>query len=350
MLTVGIKCRRGCRLAAVQAVIWLVAQSPALIEAQTEQKTETKAAAANVSEYRRATLGATGEATRGRRLFEDTARTRCAACHATGGRGVMLGPDLSSLGGGRTGAAEILDAILDPSAKIHPDYASTLVARKSGRVVQGLLRPLNNDEVEIVVSADETVRVARSEIEQQSPSRVSIMPTGLHEKLLPSEMADLLAYLLTLEPPVSRSPREAVDPWDIPRAVVPVTFQSIVDRDAPFHRPVWFGALPGHPDMSAVVEMQKVQIWLLKRGGSARTLFADVFSETISGELTGLTGLAFHPDFEPQPSLLPQAAHAARGWTSRGAGDRTQGRARRFARLGRAVEADTEDPGVQRNS
>ena len=29
-----------------------------------------------------------------------------------------------------------------------------------------------------------------------------------------------------------------------------------------------------------------------------RTLFADVLSETISGELTGLTGLAFHPDFE----------------------------------------------------
>ena len=39
--------------------------------------------------------------------------------------------------------AEILDAILDPSAKIHPDFASTLVGLKSGRVVQGLIRPLN---------------------------------------------------------------------------------------------------------------------------------------------------------------------------------------------------------------
>ena len=97
-----------------------------------------------------------------------------------------------------------------------------------------------------MISANEKLRLARSEIDEQSPSRVSIMPTGLHEKLSPSEMADLLAYLLTLEPPVSRTLREAVDPRDIPRAR-PVAFRSLIERDKPFHRPVWFGRCRGTP-------------------------------------------------------------------------------------------------------
>ena len=103
MRLVGRKCRHGSRLAAVQTAVWLLLQAQALIIAQTEHQTETKAAAANQSEYRHATLGAKGEASRGRRLLEDTTRTRCATCHAIGGRGATLGPDLSGLGGGRTG-------------------------------------------------------------------------------------------------------------------------------------------------------------------------------------------------------------------------------------------------------
>ena len=74
-------------------------------------------------------------------------------------------------------------------------------------------------------------------------------------------------------------------------------FRPIVDRAAPFHRPVWFGTLPGHPEWSVVVEMQRGRIWLLGRDGRDRTLFADVLAETTPGELTGLTSIAFHPNF-----------------------------------------------------
>jgi putative heme-binding domain-containing protein len=214
-----------------------------------------------------------------------------------GGRGPTLGPDLSSLGGGRSSPAEILDAILEPSAKLHPDYTSTVVALTSGRIVQGLLRPVSDTEVEVVTSATETVRVLRNDIEEQSPSRVSLMPTGLYEALSAAEMADLLAFLGTAEPPGSGSLREAVNLRDIARAVMPVTFRPIVDLNAPFHRPVWFGPLPGHSGTSVVVEMQRARIWLLEEDGTKRTLFADLLSETTPGELTGLTSVAFHPDF-----------------------------------------------------
>ncbi len=269
---------------------------PSHCQAQTDAA-KTGRPVPNLSDFRRAVLAANGDAGRGRRLFEDAARSKCAACHAIGGRGAMLGPDLSGLGGGRSSPAEILDSILEPSAKIHPDYVSSVVALKSGRVVQGLLRPVSDHEVEVVTSATETVRVARSEIEEQAPSRVSLMPAGLHETLSPGEIADLLAFLGALAPPGSGSLREAINPRDIPRAVVPVSFRPIISRDERFHRPVWFGPLPGHPGTSVVIEMQRGRIWLLEVGGSKRSLFADVLSETTPGELTGLTSLAFHPDF-----------------------------------------------------
>jgi putative heme-binding domain-containing protein len=248
-----------------------------------------------LSDYRAATLASKGDAGRGRRLLENADRTSCLACHAVGGKGATLGPDLAGVGGGRIRVAEILGAILEPSAKIHPDYGSTVVALKSGRVLQGLIRPISDTEIEIATSAAETVRVARSDVEEQAPSPTSIMPAGLHEALSAAEMADLLAYLSTLEPTSSGMRGEAVDPRDIPRAVRPVQFAPIVDRSEPFHRPVWFGFLPGHPGMTAVIEMQRGRVWLME--GRKRTLFVDVLNESNPGEITGLTSLAFHPDF-----------------------------------------------------
>jgi putative heme-binding domain-containing protein len=250
-----------------------------------------------LSKYRIATLAVKGDAARGKRLFDDAARTQCATCHAIGGQGATLGPNLAGLGGGRATPEEILEAILEPSAKIHPDYPTTAVALKSGRVVQGLVRPVSEKEVEVIIAAKETVRVARTDIEEQTPSRVSIMPTGLQERLSPGEMADLLAYLSTLGPPGLGSLREAINPRDIPQAVRPVTFQPIVDSAAPFHRPVWLEPLPGHPRTSVVVEMQKGRVWLMEADGSNRRLFVDVVNETTPGEFTGLMCVAFHPDF-----------------------------------------------------
>jgi putative heme-binding domain-containing protein len=286
--------------ARIRVVVMSVSLSgliPSAANAQDGVAVGKKPGEGGLIEYRAAALAAKGDAGRGRQLIEKVDRTKCLACHAVAGRGPTLGPDLAGLGGGRVSVADILDAILEPSAKIHPDYASTVLALKSGRVLEGLVRPINESEVEIVISATETVRLARSEIEEQSPSRTSIMPKGLHEALSPGEFADLLAYLSTLEPASSGTRGEAVNASDIPQAVVPVSFRPIVEKGEPFHRPVWFGQVSGHPGRSAVIEMQRGRVWLLGADGRGRALFVDVLSETIPGELTGLTSLAFHPDF-----------------------------------------------------
>ena len=282
--------------AGIAFVTWTIVSSAAA-EGQTPAAPPSNREGPSLSDYRRATLAVKGDAARGKRLFDDTVRTQCASCHAIGGQGATLGPSLSGFGGGRATLADILDAILEPSAKIHPDYPSKVVALKSGRIVQGLVRPVSDKEVDVVVSAKETIRLARSDIEEQAPSRVSIMPAGLNERLSPAEMADLLAYLSTLGPPETGSLREAISPHDIPQAPAPVTFRPIVDSAAPFHRPVWFEPLPGHPKTSVVVEMERGRIWLMELDGTNRRLFVEVVNETTPGEFTGLMCVAFHPDF-----------------------------------------------------
>ncbi|WP_165072607.1 PQQ-dependent sugar dehydrogenase [Paludisphaera rhizosphaerae] len=248
------------------------------------------------AEYRREVLAAQGDAGRGRGLFENVAKTRCAGCHSVAGKGPAIGPDLAGLTTAND-RGELLDAILDPSAKISPDYVATVVGLKSGRVLQGLVRPLGDADLEVVVSAEETVRVARTDIEEQAASRVSMMPTGLLQALSPGESADLLAYLATLGPSGTGSLREAVDVRDVPRATVPVAFRPIIAPAERFQRPVWFGPVPGLPGAAIVIEMQRGRLWLLEDDFRRRSLFVDVGDDTTPGELTGLSSVAFHPDF-----------------------------------------------------
>src|SRR4029079_12149871 len=121
-------------------------------------------------EYHHAVLAEKGSPERGKRLFEDARRAACVNCHSLAGQGGKIGPDLSGVGGERSSRAELLDAIIDPSAKIHPDYASTIVLLRSGKIAQGILRAISDTEVEVVTSATETVRFERREIEEQKPS------------------------------------------------------------------------------------------------------------------------------------------------------------------------------------
>ncbi len=255
--------------------------------------------ALSMEAYRRAVLADPGDDPgRGRRLFEDRGRARCVACHAINGQGGRIGPDLLGVGG-RLNPAEILEAILEPSSKIHPDYASTTVATSAGQVLVGLVRPVSDTELEISTSETTTVRLRLDAIDEQAVSPISLMPAGLQSTMSPAEMADLVAYLHRLEAPRSLGSHEANDARQIPRAIRPVEFTPIHDESSRFNHPVWFSLIPGQSGSFAVAEIQAGKIWRFRPGAptAEKTLFADLSSEILPGEITGLMGLAFHPDF-----------------------------------------------------
>jgi putative heme-binding domain-containing protein len=74
-------------------------------------------------------------------------------------------------------------------------YEPVMVTARRGKVYNGLVRKDTPEEVVLVLGADQQVRIARGEIEDMQPSKVSVMPAGLDKVLTRQELADLVAFL-----------------------------------------------------------------------------------------------------------------------------------------------------------
>jgi putative membrane-bound dehydrogenase-like protein len=134
-----------------------------------------------------------GDVRRGQAVFNGT-KAACSSCHAIGYLGGKVGPDLTQIGKIRT-ERDLLESIVFPSASFVRSYEPVQVTTKSGKVYNGLLRKDAPDEVVLAVSATEEARVARADIEDVQPGKVSVMPAGLDQQLTIRELADLVAFL-----------------------------------------------------------------------------------------------------------------------------------------------------------
>ncbi|MCI0358609.1 MAG: hypothetical protein L0211_09005 [Planctomycetaceae bacterium] len=133
----------------------------------------------------------TGDAMRGRLVFEKKA---CQKCHAGNS---PLGPDLAGTFG-RLSRDDLLAAIVDPNKEVSPLYQTTQVVTASGRMISGLVVYESPDATLVQTTPDVTVRVAGDEIIAMHKSRLSLMPTGLLNDVTDAELADLFAHMKTL--------------------------------------------------------------------------------------------------------------------------------------------------------
>ncbi|MGI9467308.1 MAG: PQQ-dependent sugar dehydrogenase [Rubripirellula sp.] len=139
-----------------------------------------------------------GDAERGRERFLDGQSMQCSLCHRVQGSGRSVGPDMDGIGKRRS-RQELLDSVLDPSKVIDPKYRSHQVLSTAGQLVSGLL--VRDTETEMVIrSADgRNHRISKDEIESQRVQVESLMPSGLAADLTAQEVADLLAFLVSLK-------------------------------------------------------------------------------------------------------------------------------------------------------
>jgi putative heme-binding domain-containing protein len=133
-----------------------------------------------------------GDAAVGRAIFFGD-RARCSQCHAFGGQGAQIGPDLSELG--KKGRAEIFRAIAAPSTAIDPAYLSFTIATRDGRVAVGIVRAEGADKIRITDTNAHATLIDRGQIQQIRPSTTSIMPAGLAAALGDTTIRDLIAFL-----------------------------------------------------------------------------------------------------------------------------------------------------------
>lgn len=141
----------------------------------------------------------------GRRLFAKT----CAACHVLFGEGGKIGPDIT--GSNRANLDYILENVLDPSAIVGKDYRMTVIATHDGRVISGLIQK-ETDSAVTLRTINDTVVVAKSDIDERKLSEQSLMPEGQLNQLTPDEQRDLIAYLGTPNQVAMRGPKAPIDP------------------------------------------------------------------------------------------------------------------------------------------
>jgi putative heme-binding domain-containing protein len=130
----------------------------------------------------------------GKRAFT---RARCFECHRIGSEGGNRGPDLTGAGG-RFTERDLLEAVLRPSASITDQYGQTQIVTRDERLLVGRVESEDAQSLVLHVSApvDESVTLAKEEISERSPSRLSAMPEGLLDVLDEAAVLDLFAYVL----------------------------------------------------------------------------------------------------------------------------------------------------------
>jgi putative heme-binding domain-containing protein len=123
----------------------------------------------------------------------------CNRCHTVQGEGADVGPDLTQLGT-RFSVKDMLEAIIEPDKAISDQYASIAYTLKSGESVVG--RQLNEDANFYYIAQNpfdsKTVRkLSKKEVVSSKLSTVSVMLPGLINGLNPTELRDLVAYLMS---------------------------------------------------------------------------------------------------------------------------------------------------------
>lgn len=136
-----------------------------------------------------------GDAARGRALFEGKAE--CASCHRVAGRGPRLAPDLSDIGAIRTLAA-LQRALLTPTESLLPIHRPVRVVTRDGRTLTG--RRLNEDTytVQLIDDGENLHSFAKAELRELTVGAAAAMPSYA-ERLTADELADLIAYLVSLK-------------------------------------------------------------------------------------------------------------------------------------------------------
>jgi putative membrane-bound dehydrogenase-like protein len=122
----------------------------------------------------------------------------CGKCHQLYGEGGILGPDIT--GSNRTQLDYLLTNIVDPSGDVQDDYRMVMVTTRDGRTYVGNVATESERALTLRVVGQDSVVIAKSDIQSREQSDLSIMPEGLLDAFSENEVVDLVGYLMTTEP------------------------------------------------------------------------------------------------------------------------------------------------------
>ncbi|MCA9132181.1 MAG: HEAT repeat domain-containing protein, partial [Planctomycetales bacterium] len=139
-----------------------------------------------------------GDAVRGEEVYRRQ-ELACGTCHAIGGVGGRVGPDLTSLGASAP-LDYIIDSLFNPDAKIKEGFHSVVVATADGQVLNGV--EVRSDAQQLVLRdvSNRLVEIPLGDIIAKKAGK-SLMPSGVVDRLTPTEQIDLIHFLSQLGKP-----------------------------------------------------------------------------------------------------------------------------------------------------
>ncbi|MSQ94268.1 MAG: c-type cytochrome [Gemmataceae bacterium] len=174
-----------------------------------------------------------GDPARGEAVFRRST-LGCYQCHALGGAGGRVGPDLSAIG---TSAQldYLIESILLPSKVVREGYTTAHVTTKDGRTFSGILHRESAKEVVLKDPIRDEVVIGVSDIDEKRVGG-SLMPDGLDQSLTDAELADLFRFLAELGKP---------GPYSITHRLVARRWEFAPDENASGWKPI-YAKVSGH--------------------------------------------------------------------------------------------------------
>ena len=124
-------------------------------------------------------------------------KSNCVSCHAIGGAGGLMGPDLSSLGTSLT-VENIIRSMLYPAESIKEGYELQRVTKKDGSYMSGYMVSNGASEVVIRDLSGKEVSIDKNQIAVLEKIPGSLMPPGLTAGLEKDEFINLVGFLSQL--------------------------------------------------------------------------------------------------------------------------------------------------------
>ncbi|MBL8888964.1 MAG: sorbosone dehydrogenase [Planctomycetaceae bacterium] len=121
---------------------------------------------------------------------------QCMNCHAIGGVGSTVGPDMISIGASAP-VDYLLDSLLNPSSKVKEGYHSKKILTVDGLIVTGIVQSHSGGVYRLRLADGSFKSIAETEIEEIADGS-SLMPAGLCDSLTAKELIDLTSFLSNL--------------------------------------------------------------------------------------------------------------------------------------------------------
>jgi len=137
-----------------------------------------------------------GDAQLGKKIFNEHISAQCIRCHAVGGSGSAVGPDLAGVAN-RYQTSYLAESLVAPNQKIAPGYGITSINTKGGALVAGTVLEESEQSIQIKTPDGKVLKLNRNDIQTQTPT-MSMMPP-MRGILTDREIRDVVAYLSELK-------------------------------------------------------------------------------------------------------------------------------------------------------